>query len=71
MLIKLGSPSSPGGLFVLGTDQYNEHGDLHPGKLGIKFGRDKADWVNELPDAVPAVSLHSRSKNNINSQVAG
>ena len=33
----------PGGLFImLGTDQYNEFGDLqYPGKLGIKFGREK------------------------------
>lgn len=62
----------PGGLFVLlGTDQYNEHGDLqYPGKLGIKFGRDKTDWVRmSYSDAVLLYRFIEENRDFINSQV--
>jgi len=62
----------PGGLFVLlGTDQYNEFGDLqYPGKLGIKFGREKTDWVRmTYSDAVLLYRFLEEHKDFINSQV--
>lgn len=63
----------PGGLFVmLGDDQYTDHGDLrYPGRVGIKYGRDKKDWVRmSYGDAVALVRFLQENRSFVNERLA-
>lgn len=61
-----------GGLFViLGDDQHGDDGRLrYPGRVGIKYGREKTDWVRmSYSDAVQLVQFLNENKEFVNAAV--
>lgn len=62
---------SGGVLVMLGEDDYDETGTLrYPGKLSMKYGRDKKDWLRlSYTDSVQLYKFMSQNRDFVNEQV--